>query len=87
MVAVSAITETDPFTDSAISHTGMSISQPTRRGSTTPVIRRTRSRQPGSRSPFKTIPAFTDRVVTIPVGGFVGYLSVCSIKALVVLTF
>ena len=87
IVAVSAVTETDSFTGSAISHTGMSISQPAGRVSTTPVIRRTWSRQPGSRSSFKTIPPFSDAPVTKPAPGFVGYLPVCGIKALVVLTF
>ena len=40
-VAVSVVTETDSLTDSAISHTGMSISQPAGRVSTTPVTRST----------------------------------------------
>ena len=41
IVAVSVVTETDSLTDSAISHTGMSISQPAGRVSTTPVTRST----------------------------------------------
>ena len=85
--AISSVTETDLFTDSSIRHTRMSICQPACCVSTTPVIRRTWSRQSGSCGSFKTIPASSNAPVTIPMVGCVGYLPVCSIKALVVLTF
>ena len=87
VTALSSVTETDSFTYSSISHTRMSICQPARCGRTTPPVGCARGRHSGSCGPFKTIPAFSDAPVTIPMVGCVGYLSVCSIKALVVLTF
>ena len=82
------VAETDLLLDSSISHSRMSICQPANHVSTTPVPwRHAWCRHPGSRSSLKTIPAFSNAVVTIPVVGSVSYFPVCGSKALVVLTF